>query len=417
LSDGRAFRLAASAKNPKLRRLVRPPPTGRRDHHQEMSPLVKKNTAETITPAVHLEFIQNQAGLPEAQGIEEIEAYHRALFLHHHAGDLERFQEQGRIHTGRVAHLEARLKETHARLAGMEKLIPVSLDGEPDIKPTSPWNFWDRAMFAASILGIASLLIFGVLNVSFNLLESGLVTFLESPVRAYFWAALLPVGALAVKVGWDFLQSRRMRNIYLWACLTAGIAGVLVWVAAYATVYPTLSKSINEHIESLSVFDQGASRGGSLTGLNSAGAKWIDVVTVAAQAVAEIFLSAVLGIYLTMIYSKHRPVRLAGNPVFTQLDEERRQLEENVARERMALAEARGQQSRLENQLSALVAFAKSMFQKEAALRQDQSQQKRLLLDQISEQLRSQLETVGAGGSLSRNHNPQTPALGHSNGK
>jgi hypothetical protein len=385
--------------------------------HQEISLIVKKDTTATITPAVHLEFIQNQAGLPEGEGIEEIESYHRALFLHHHAGDLERFQQQGRIHEDRLAHLETRLKETHARLAGIDKLMPVNLEGEPDIKPTAPWNLWDRAMFAAALLGIVGLLAFGVLNVSFNLLESGLVTFLESPIRAYFWAALLPVGALGVKVGWDFLQSGRRRDIYLWTCLAVGLAGVLVWVAAYATVYPTLSKSITENIESLSVHDQGAGQGSSLTGMNLAGAKWIDVITVAAQGVAEIFLSAVLGIYLTMIYSRHRPVRLAGNPVFTQLDEERLLLEESVARERMALAEAKGNQSRLENQLIALVSFAKSMFQKESALRIDQSQQKRLLLDQISEQLRSQLETVRNDTGSDRNHNAPTPALGRPNGK
>lgn len=379
--------------------------------------IAKKNTAESITPAVHLEFIQNQAGLPEGQGVEEIEAYHRALFLHHHAGDLEKFQQQRQIHEDRLTHLDLRLKETHARLASIEKLIPVNLDGEPDIKPTAPWNNWDRATFIAAALGIVSLLVFGVLNISFNLLESGLVTFMENPIRAYFWAALLPVGALAVKVGWDFLPSGRIRDRYLWTCLVAGIAGVLVWVAAYATVYPTLSKTISEHIESLSVYDHGANQAGGLMGMNSAGAKWIDAITVAAQAVAEIFLSAVLGMYLTMIYSRHRPVRLAGNPAFAQLDEERRLLEESVARERMALGEARGNQCRLENQLNALVSFAKSMFQKEAALRRDQSQQKRVLLDQISEQLRSQLETVGANGNLTRNHNSPTPALGRANGQ
>lgn len=378
---------------------------------------MKKDTVQAITPPVHLEFIQNQAGLPDGEGLEEIEGYHRALFLHHHAGELEKFQQQGRIHEDRLAHLETRLKETHARLAGLEKLIPVNLDGEPDTKPTAPWNFWDRAMFAAAALGIVCLVVFGILNISFNLLESGLVTFLENPVRAYFWAALLPVGALAVKVGWDFLPSGRTRDIYLWTCLVAGIVGVLVWVVAYAAVYPTLSKSISEHIESLSVNDQGASPGGSLMALNAAGAKWIDVITVAAQAVAEIFLSAVLGMYLTLIYSKHRPVRLAGNPVFTQLDEERRLLEESVARERLALAEAKGNQSRLENQLTALVSYAKSMFQKETALRRDQSQQKRIMLDQISDQLRNQLETIGNDNGSGRNQNLPTQALARQNGK
>src|SRR5437868_9060844 len=128
--------------------------------------------------------------------------------------------------------------------------------------------------------------------------------------------------------------------------------------------------------------------------MTSAGAKWIDVITVASQATAQIFLSAVLGMYMTMIYARHRPVRLAGNPLFIQLDQERVALEKSVATERLALAEARGNQSRLENQLSALVAYARSMFQKESALRRDQAQQKRVLLDQISEQLRSQLASV-----------------------
>jgi hypothetical protein len=381
-----------------------------------MSVLAKKDSVETIAPAVHLEFIQNQAGLSEDAGIEEVEEYHRALFLHHHAPDLEKFQQQTRIHENRLTHLETRLQETHARLASTQKLIPANLDGDPDVKPSSPWNLWDHAMFITAGLGIAALLVFGILNISFNLLESGLVTFIENPIRAYFWAALLPVGALAVKVGWDFLQSRQGKNIYLWTCLGAGILGVLVWVAAYASVYATFSKSVNEHVQSLSVFDKNeGNQGGALAGMNSAGTKWIDAITVGSQAVAEIFLSAVLGMYMTMIYSRHRPVRLAGNPLFIQLDEERRALEENVERERLGMGEAKGNQTRLENQLTALLAFAKSMFQKEAALRRDQSQQKRVLLDQISEQIRSQLETVENG--INRNFNSPPPAIRRHNGK
>lgn len=378
-----------------------------------MSRAPNKDTGATITPAVHLEFIQNQTGLPEDAGIKEVEDYHRALFLHHHAQELERFQQQARTHEERLEHLDARLKGTHAKLGGMEQLIPVDLEGEPDIKPTLPWNRWDRAMFVVAALAIVSLLVFGVLNISFNLLESGLVTFVENPVRAYFWAALLPVGALAVKVGWDFLQSRRLRDAYLWASLVIGIVGVLVWLGAYAAVYPTLSKSTKEHIESLSVFEQG---GSSEAGITVGGAKWVDVITVVSQATAEIFLSAVLGMYMTMLYTRHRPVRLAGNPLFTQLDQERRTLEESVEQERMALADARGNQTRLENQLSALLSFARSMFHKEAAQQRDHSRQKRVLLDQISEQLRSQLQHV-ENGLAERNLPPEAAAPGGNNGR
>jgi hypothetical protein len=298
-------------------------------------------------------------------------------------------------------------------LSQLTKLVAVQVDGEPDIHPTSPWNLWDRTMFLLAFLGVASLLVFGVLNVSFNLLESGLVTFLESPIRAYFWAALLPVGALAVKVGWDSLQSRRGREIYQWTCLGIGIAGVLAWVAAYASVYPTLSKSTEEHIASLSVYDQGSGD----TPLVSGGAKRIDIVIVAAQAAAEIFLSAVLGMFMTMLYARHRPVRLAGNPEFLQLDEDRRGLEDAVARERVALAEARGSTSRLEHQLAAFVAFARSMFQKEAALREDQGHHQRLLLDQISQQLRDQLRAVENGRPAALDARTPVQAPDGGNGK
>lgn len=190
--------------------------------------------------------------------------------------------------------------------------------------------------------------------------------------------------------------------------------GVLVWVGAYAAVYPSLSKTVAEHIETMSVFDSAPAA--AATG-GPGGAKWIDVITVASQAIAEIFLSAVLGMHLTTLFNRHRPVRLAGNPMFMQIDEERKSLEENVARERLALAEARGHQTRLENQLTALLAYAKSMFQKETVLRKDQAEQKQRLLDEISEQLRTKLETVINLPNGRSNHRVELPPLAQSNGK
>jgi hypothetical protein len=208
------------------------------------------------------------------------------------------------------------------------------------------------------------------------------------------------VGALGVKIGWDLLPDRRPRAIYLWACLVAGIVGVLVWLGAYACVYPTLSKGIDEQIEGLTVFD-GKSQGPSnKPRLTFAGAKWVDVVTVTGQAVAEIFLSAVIGMYLTSLYARHRPVRLAYDPAFTQLDQERRSLEESVARERAALGEANGSLVRLENQLSALIAYGKSMFHREAAKRQNQVEKRQIILDQLSDHLRNHLNSADSGNPV-----------------
>lgn len=405
---------ARKHRSKNLRASSCPNPPGPLRASMNLDPKTSRNGG--APPTIHLEYIQNRAEAGDEDGVAAVEEYHRALFLNRHAGDLERHQQQGKLHEDRLVYLETRLRDARSKLAGLDPLSPVDVNGERDVRPTAPWNLWDRAMFLASLLGIASLLIFGVLNVSFNLLESGLVTFVESPVRAYFWAALLPVGALAVKVGWDFLQSPRRRERYLWTCLLAGITGVLVWVAAYASVYPTLSRSTDEQIAALTVFDADEA-GTGLGELTAAGAKRIDMIIVTAQAIAEIFLSAVLGMYMTMIYTRHRPVRLARNPGFDQWDEERRSLEDAVAQERAALASARGGESQLKNQLSAFVAFARSMFEKETAVRRNESHRQRLLLDQISTQLRAQLETVGSRGATAPAPERPTLAFTPENGK
>jgi hypothetical protein len=320
--------------------------------------------------------------------------------MHQHAVEWEKYRQQARTHEERLAFLESQMKTADLDLAARTKFVTASVDGQDDIKPSCPWNGWDVLMFCAGCAGIACLITFGVWNISFNLLESGLVTFRENPLRSYLWAALLPVGALGVKIGWDFLQDRKRRDAYQWVCLALGMAGVLVWVAAYACVYPTLSKGINEHIASLTVFDNQTQAAPAALGLNFAGAKWIDVITVAAQATAEIFLSAVIGIYLTGLYAKHRPVRMARDPAFEQLTRQRRDLEQQIARERLGLGEATGNLSRLENELSAMVSYAQSMFHREAARRQDQTEKRQVILDQLSEHLRTHLQTVGGANRM-----------------
>ncbi len=374
-----------------------------------MNATATNSSPGTITPAVHLEFIQNHVEHGQPSGLEQTEHYHRAIFLHHHALEWEKYRQESQTHQDRLAFLEARLKQTQLELGERTKLVPVSLEGREDREPNLPWNAWDRAMFFVGALGIVGLVTFGVLNISFNLLESGLITFQANPIRSYLWAALLPVGALTVKIGWDSLSDRRQRDIYLWTCMGLGMLGVLVWLAAYACVYPTLSKGINEHIAALTVFDNPSAPASAP--LNFAGAKWVDVVTVAGQALAEIFLSAVIGIYLTTLYARHRPVRLAQDPTFRQLDQERLRLEESVARERRGLGEATGNLMRLENQLAALVAYSRSMFHREAARRQNQSEKKQVILDQLSEQLRHHLEANEPGGRLTGV--PRAPAAGN----
>ncbi len=367
-----------------------------------MSAAEPKPNEAGITPPVHLEFIQNQLENPGATtvAVEEIEQYHRALFLHHHAVEWEHARQKARTHAERLAFLEGRLKETELRLTERPGLVHVMIDGREDTVPSPPWNAWELFMFAICCLGIVCLIAFGVSNISFNLLESGFITFRENPLRAYLWSALLPVGALAIKVGWDCVPERRLRDRYLWLCLGMGVLGVLVWVAAYASVYPGLSKGINDQIASLTVFDAPAASGAGPHGLNFAGAKWVDVITVAGQAVAEIFLSAVLGMYLTILYARHRPVRLALDPATAQLAQERGRIETTIARERHGLGEANGSIVKLENQLAALLAYGKSMFHRENARRQDQTQKRQIILEQLSDHVRHHLDPAEPANDL-----------------
>jgi hypothetical protein len=370
-----------------------------------------KSSVGSVVPAVHLEFIHNQIESPEGTGTEQIDDYHRALFLHHHAVEWEKQRQQAKTHEERLTFLKARMGATDLALTARTKFVPVTIEGQEDTQPTMPWNIWDGLMFGTCCLGIVCLVTFGIWNISFNLLESGLVTFRENPVRAYLWAALLPVGALAVKIGWDFVRDRKRRDVYLWTCLLLGMLGVLVWAGAYALVYPTLSKGIGEHIASLTVFGNDTVTD---SGLSFGGAKWVDVITVGSQAMAEIFLSAVMGIYLTILYARHRPVRLALDPEFAQLDQERASLEAGIARERLQLGEATGNLVRLDNQLAAFIAYGRSVFYRETAKQQDQSEKRQVILDQLSEHLRSHLATIDSGNGL--NADLPAPTVRRNNG-
>ena len=358
------------------------------------SPPSLASGSSQIASAIHLEFIRSVIDSGEPAGAECVESFHRSLFLQQHGPDLERFRSDRQSAEVRLSALEPRLQQVHRTLASHERFVATMDDGVPDDKPSAPWNLWDRFMFGSAAIGVLALLIFGVFNISFNLLESGIVTFSSHPIRAYFWAALLPVGALAVKVGWDFLRSRQLRDLYLWTCLTTGVLSVFAWVLAYASVYPSLSRTTDEQIEALSVFANGNPATDSFWGTTANGVKRIDMILVATQAAAEICLSAALGIYMTQIYQRHRPVRLAENPSFTQWEEDRRSLEEEVARERTTLAVALGNQNRIEEQLAIFVAYARSLYQRECTTRRDVTQQKRILIDEMAGQLRSRLEAI-----------------------
>ncbi len=87
-------------------------------------------------------------------------------------------------------------------------------------------------------------------------------------------------------------------------------------------------------------------------------------------------------------------------------------MEASIARERLGLGEATGNLLRLENQLSALIAYGTSVFHRETARRQDQAEKRQVILDQLSEHLRSHLDTVEVGSRLA----PAAPSSRRENG-
>src|SRR5882672_12688011 len=130
------------------------------------------SNGQSIVPAVHFEFIQNHLENPGSV-LEEIEHYHRALFLHQHAVEWERHRQVAKTHEEKLSFLQEQLQQVDAGIAERTRLVPVTINGEEDVKPSAPWNAWDRLMFGASCLGVFCLIAFGVWNISFNLLESG----------------------------------------------------------------------------------------------------------------------------------------------------------------------------------------------------------------------------------------------------
>src|SRR5262245_44525455 len=109
-----------------------------------MSQLPAKADDNAIASAIHLEFIRAVAESSDGAGVEDVEMFHRALFLNRHGKDLERFQQERRIRQDRLTSLELRLKHIRDKLAGEENLVAVLEDGRPDTQPMAPWNLWDR---------------------------------------------------------------------------------------------------------------------------------------------------------------------------------------------------------------------------------------------------------------------------------
>src|SRR5258705_9890008 len=88
------------------------------------------SNGEGIVPAVHLEFIQNHLENPDGSPADEIEQYHRNLFLHHHAVEWEKHRQVAKTHEEKLTFLQEQLKKVDAGIAQRNRLVPVMVNGE-----------------------------------------------------------------------------------------------------------------------------------------------------------------------------------------------------------------------------------------------------------------------------------------------
>ena len=342
-------------------------------------------------PPIHLEYIRHLADISDDNGEEQITKYHQAMFTHKHGAELEQLAHQVKHSETRLDGLEPEWRRVTEKVNEIDPILPNQGNATKSEEPPQLWNHWDRWMFVMAGIGVVCLVVFGVLNISFNLIESGLVLFGDHPYRAYFWAALLPVGALGIKIGWDLITSRSFKSIYVWCCLVTGFLGVLIWLLSYASIYPSLSMSTAEQLESIQLFtDQETA---DLT-VPFGNVKWVDMALVVSQAIAELFLSALLGIYMTIIYQKHRTIKPSIHPEYLHWDGERLKLERSVFDERKTLATARGRMKELDSQLAVYLAFAKSVYQRELALSQNDSSRKERLLTDLASEVMERLQSI-----------------------
>src|ERR1044071_10406516 len=105
-----------------------------------MKTTTPKPSPESIVPAVHLEFIQNHLQNPADSSLESVEQYHRSLFLHHHAVEWERYRQQAGIHEDRLALLDGQLKNIDLALSARTRLVPATVDGQGETRPSGPWD-------------------------------------------------------------------------------------------------------------------------------------------------------------------------------------------------------------------------------------------------------------------------------------
>ena len=346
---------------------------------------------------IHLEYIRHLADISEDNGEEQITNYHRAMFTNKHGAELEQLAHQIKHSETRLDGLEPEWRRATEKLNAIDPLFPNNGSAAKTEESPQPWNHWDRWMFVMAGIGVVCLVVFGVLNISFNLIESGLVLFGDHPYRAYFWAALLPVGALGIKIGWDLITSRSFKSIYVWCCLGTGFLGVLVWLQSYASIYPSLSMSTAEQLESIHLLtDQETADPKVPFGK----VKWVDMILVVSQAIAELFLSALLGIYMTIIYQKHRTIKPSIHPEYLYWDGERLKLERSVFDERKTLATARGRMKELDSQLAVYLAYAKSVYQRELVLSQNHCFRKERLLTELTSDVMERLQSIRASSDI-----------------
>jgi hypothetical protein len=180
-------------------------------------------------------FIEAEAGAGDDAGASRVADHHRNLHTMARGGamfTLERIRQKVEANLSSIGEGIVRLR---AQLTKTRQW-----DDTPSAQPAKPWAWWEIGGAVLNGVGALACLFIDVHTYCVNLMESGLRTFREDPVSAYFYGGL----ALGLPVGLKTLLGRFGHKdggvCRLWRGLAiATVALCIAGFVAFALAYPS----------------------------------------------------------------------------------------------------------------------------------------------------------------------------------
>lgn len=172
-----------------------------------------------------------------------------------------------------------------------------------------PWTIFNRVQFC--ILGIFSvvLLFVSTTTIYTYIIDSGMVAIMQHPAIAWLFSSV-PIGlSIIIKLVEHRLHTdKARRNLFFIISGTAFVFG-LIWIILYATIFPSMSKSITVLIGELQKDSD----------IQSSSLDYKDIIFVSSQVIIEFLVASACWMSMRHIYDQHKPMVLIDNPEYIML--------------------------------------------------------------------------------------------------